>query len=120
MSGKKQTKGQLPNSSVELDGGDQRRYQRISVLWSGEYSDFAGIEQKCVIYDVSVNGVQAKFNHVIDIGTRLVINIAGGVQLVSEVVWSRGENVGLRFKESPDKLASIMAGILPMKCLEYA
>ncbi len=108
--------------SKEIHTGedDQRRYKRVSVLWSGGYSDAAGTEQEFLIYDVSVNGIRAKFDHVVEIGAKLVIKIAGGVQLLSEVVWSKGEVVGLRFKDSPDKLASIMAGVLPMECLEFA
>ncbi|MEH6632674.1 MAG: PilZ domain-containing protein [Halopseudomonas aestusnigri] len=107
-------------SSLSVEGDDKRRFKRVSVLWSGEYSDSEGADQQCVIYDISVNGVRAKFDHVMEIGAQLVIKIAGGIQLMSEVVWARGETVGLCFKDNPDKLASIMAGVLPMACLEYA
>ena len=107
-------------SRPEYGGEDKRRFKRVSVLWSGEYSDSHGTDQHCVIYDVSVNGVRAKFDHILEIGARLVIKIAGGIQLLTEVVWARGETVGLRFQDNPDKLASIMAGVLPMDCLDYA
>ncbi|WP_299375002.1 PilZ domain-containing protein [uncultured Kiloniella sp.] len=99
---------------------DKRRFQRVSVLWSGEYADDQGAEQKCVIFDISVNGVRAKFDQTLEIGTQFILKIAGGFQLLTEVVWSRGRTVGLRFNDSPDKMASIMAGVLPSKCLEFA
>ncbi|WP_421780990.1 PilZ domain-containing protein [Kiloniella litopenaei] len=99
---------------------DKRRFQRVSVLWSGEYADDLGVGQKCVIFDVSVNGVRAKFDQALVIGTQFVLEIAGGVQLLTEVVWAKGKTVGLRFNDSPDKMASIMAGVLPSKCLEFA
>ncbi|KLN60268.1 hypothetical protein WH96_13910 [Kiloniella spongiae] len=98
---------------------DKRRFQRVSVLWSGEYADDQGADQQCVIFDISVNGVRAKFDETLEIGTQFVLKIAGGVQLLTEVVWSKGKTVGLRFSDNPDKLASIMAGVLPAKCLEY-
>ncbi|MCZ4280453.1 PilZ domain-containing protein [Kiloniella laminariae] len=105
---------------TDFAGDDQRRFQRISVLWNGECSsEDSGMSSKCVIFDISVNGVRARFEQGLAVGTRLVINISNGVQFISEVVWSRGQVVGLRFKDSPEKLASIMAGILPLRCLEF-
>ncbi|WP_120496272.1 PilZ domain-containing protein [Kiloniella sp. EL199] len=121
MSEKKLTvkKHTIEDNHAEVSD-DKRRFQRVSVLWSGEYADDQGAEQQCVIFDVSVNGVRAKFDQALEIGTQFVLKIAGGVQLMIEVVWSRGQTVGLRFRDNPNKLASIMAGVLPRKCLEFA
>ena len=87
----------VPISNTTPEGIDQRRSKRVSVLWSGEYTDSNGRGRQCLIYNISATGILGEFQHPLKIGTKHIIKINKELQPLCEVVWTKGENAGLRF-----------------------
>ena len=87
----------IPISNTTHKGIDQRRSKRVSVLWTGKYTDSNGRGQQCLIYNISATGLLGKFHHPLKIGTKHIIKINRELQPLCEVIWTKGGNVGLRF-----------------------
>ena len=70
------------------------------------------------ILDASLNGVKIWAEGYVPVGTKVTLILAGSVHFGGEVVWRRGETLGLCFQDEPEKVAAIMAALLPQRCLQ--
>ncbi len=107
-------------SLVEED--ERRAHKRACVLVSGQVSNPGEKQEKkvdCVILDLSASGAKVRFDEPLVSDQISKITLAGSVDFEVEVAWTSGVVAGLRFLDTPDKVASVLAGILPDGCLDF-
>lgn len=100
-------------SMTELKAPTRRRYERITVMWSGTLTvGRRGIG--CIVRNISAGGatVQVEIPIVVSSVTATLETARLG-QLRAKVVWNRGDLVGLRFSEKPQKVARALGITLP-------
>lgn len=98
---------------TELKAPTKRRYERITVMWSGTLTvGRRGIG--CIVRNISAGGatVQVEIPIVVSSVTATLETARLG-QLRAKVVWNRGDLVGLRFSEKPQKVARALGITLP-------
>jgi hypothetical protein len=96
---------------------DRRRFIRAAtVLKARLLSPHGNVE--ATVLDASLNGVKLWTGSDIPVGTKVTLVLGGAVHFGGEVVWRRDETVGLCFRDDPEKVAAIMAALLPQRCLQ--
>ena len=70
------------------------------------------------VLDASLNGVKVWAAGDVPVGSKVTLVLAGSVHFGGEVVWRLGETLGLCFQDEPEKVATIMAALLPQRCLQ--
>lgn len=98
---------------TELKAPTKRRYERITVMWSGTLTvGRRGIG--CIVRNISAGGatVQVEIPIVVSSVTAILETARLG-QLRAKVVWNQGDLVGLRFSEKPQKVARALGITLP-------
>ena len=98
---------------------DRRAFKRAYVVVSGQVSDDGEKCLDCVVLDLSANGAKIRFEEPVMSDQIFKITLAGAVEFDVEVVWTNGVFAGLKFLDSPAKVASVLAGVLPDGCLEF-
>ncbi|TQV71232.1 PilZ domain-containing protein [Denitrobaculum tricleocarpae] len=100
---------------------DRRLCKRAYVVVSGQVSDRFQSEQKvdCVILNLSASGAKVRFDDPLMSDQIKSITLAGTVEFEVEVAWTSGVFAGLKFLDTPVKVASVLAGVLPDGCLEF-
>lgn len=70
------------------------------------------------VLDASLNGVKIWVAGDVPVGSKITLILAGSVHFGGEVVWRSGETLGICFQDAPEKVATIMAALLPQRCLQ--
>ncbi len=70
------------------------------------------------VMDASLNGVKLWVAGDVPVGSKVTLILAGSVHFGGEVVWRLGETLGICFQDEPEKVATIMAALLPQRCLQ--
>jgi len=96
---------------------DRRRFIRAATVLNARLLTPAGTLEGTVL-DASLNGVKLWASAEIAIGTPVTLVLAGSVHFGGEVVWRRDETLGICFRDDPEKVAVIMAALLPQRCLQ--
>ena len=99
------------------NGSDRRRFKRATTIFNGSLY-LAAERYDSLVLDVSVTGVKVKAQSDIPLGSPVTLALAEKVNFGGEVVWNDGKTVGVRFTKTPEKVAGIMAGLLPHSYLE--
>ena len=89
-------------SGPDHDRRERRRYKRTHVLMAGDL----------------VSGQRATRALVPD--SEFTLRLAETVNLGVEVAWRSHNRLGLRFRDLPEQISSIFAGLLPEDCLATA
>ncbi|GAB4394800.1 MAG: hypothetical protein Tsb0032_23290 [Kiloniellaceae bacterium] len=96
---------------------ERRRFIRAAtVLKARLMTPQATVE--ATVLDASLNGVKIWTAAEVPVGTKVTLLLAGAVHFGGLVVWRRGETLGLCFEDDPEKVATIMAALLPQRCLQ--
>ena len=106
---------------VSIVGDEERRVcKRAYVVVSGQVSDRAEQEQTvdCVILNLSASGAKVRFDDPLMSDQIKRLTLAGTVGFDVEVAWTSGVFAGLKFLDTPEKVASVLAGVLPDGCLD--
>lgn len=98
-------------------GSDRRRFKRATTIFNGSIY-IAAEKYDSVVLDVSVTGVKIKAQGDLPLGAPVTLSLAEKVLFGGEVMWHDGKTVGVRFTKTPEKVACIMAGLLPPSYLE--
>lgn len=100
-------------SIVELKSPLRRRYERITVMWSGTLT-VGKREIGCIVRNISAGGatVQVESPVVVSSVSATLHTPRLGL-LRTKIVWSQGDLVGLRFLEKPQKVARALGITLP-------
>lgn len=76
--------------------GGGKRHQ--SVLLVGRVSR-GGVEEACLVHDISRNGLMARFPDAPAVGDELVVEVRGLAPVTGTVRWVKGRKAGLQFAE---------------------
>lgn len=101
------------------DGSAAERRQFIraaTVLKARLVTEQATVEG--TVMDASLNGVKVWVAGDVPVGSKVTLILAGSVHFGGEVVWRLGETLGICFQDEPEKVATIMAALLPQRCLQ--
>lgn len=106
-------------SGTDQDRRERRRYKRTHVLMVGDLVS-GQRATKGFVLDISANGAQIQFPEPLMPGSEITLRLAETVNLGVEVAWRRHNRLGLRFRDLPEQISSIFAGLLPEDCLAAA
>jgi len=90
----------------------QRRYERITVMWSGNLQ----VGQRtigCIVMNVSAGGATLQVETPVVCNVTVTLETTRLGSLRSRVIWHQGDLVGLRFLEKPQKVARALGIALP-------
>ncbi len=96
---------------------DRRQFKRATTVLNGNLY-MASEKFPSVVLDLSVSGVRLKAKGDLPLGAPVTLALAGKVHLGGEVIWRQGDTVGMSLNKTPEAVASIMAGMLPLSYLE--
>lgn len=99
------------------DPAERRRFIRAATVLRARLVTPQGAVEGTVL-DASLNGVKVWVAGDVPVGTKVTLLLAGAAHFGGEVVWRRGETLGLCFQDDPEKVATIMAALLPQRCLQ--
>ena len=85
--------GPAPPSGREERRGDERL---ITVLRVGKIVT-GGQQDLCLIRNISANGLMANVRSGHRVGDRIEVELKSDSQLAGEVIWVKGQNIGVRF-----------------------
>jgi hypothetical protein len=100
-----------------LERPEKRRYIRAATVLKARLLTTQGTIEGTVM-DASLNGVKVWAAGNLPVGSEVTLILAGAVHFGGQVVWRSGETFGLCFHDEPEKVASIMAALLPQRCLQ--
>lgn len=101
----------------DLHDAERRRFIRTATVLKARLLTPAGSVDGTVL-DASLNGVKLWAAGDVPVGTQVTLILAGAVHFGGEVVWRSGDTLGLCFRDDPEKVAVIMAALLPQRCLQ--
>jgi len=94
---------------------DQRRHIRKRVLWAARLDTAEG-SFACVILNVSRSGAKVRLQNANPISSHqpieLVFEAFGAVS--AEIVWQRGDEIGIHFTADPTQIAAIIGASLSL------
>ncbi len=106
-------------SGNDQDHSERRRYKRTHVLMAGDLVS-GHYATKGTVLDISANGAQIQFPDPLVPDSEITLRLAETVNLSVEVAWRSHNRLGLRFRDLPEQISSIFAGLLPEDCLVAA
>ncbi len=106
-------------SGTDHDRRERRRYKRTHVLMAGDLVS-GQRAAKGFVLDISANGAQIRFPEPLAPDSEITLRLAETVNLGVEIAWRSHNRLGLRFRDLPEQISSIFAGLLPEDCLVAA
>jgi hypothetical protein len=106
-------------SGNDQDHSERRRYKRTHVLMAGDLVS-GPYTTKGTVLDISANGAQIQIPDSLVPESEITLRLAETVNLSVEVAWRSHNRLGLRFRDLPEQISSIFAGLLPEDCLVAA
>ena len=106
-------------SGTDQDRRERRRYKRTHVLMAGDLVSSQRATRGFVL-DISASGAQIQFPDPLIPDSDIALRLAGTVDLSVEVAWRSHDRLGLRFRDLPERISSIFAGLLSEDCLTAA
>jgi hypothetical protein len=96
---------------------ERRRFIRAASILRARLVTPLGTVEATVL-DASLNGVKLWTAADVAVGTRVTLLLAGAAHFGGEVAWRRDETLGLCFRDEPERVAAVMAILLPQRCLQ--
>ena len=98
---------------TELKAPCRRRYERMTVMWSGTLT-VGRREIGCIVRNISAGGATVQVESPIVVSSVAAVLESSRVgQLRAKVMWIKGDLVGLRFLEKPQHVARALALTIP-------
>lgn len=95
----------------EATAAQRRQHRRKRVMWAAKVEiDERSLD--CGAFDVSLGGAKLRVKTAVPLkrAARLILDRFGSLRAIA--VWQRGEAVGLRFLEPPERVRQLFAGTL--------
>jgi hypothetical protein len=100
-------------SMTELKAPCRRRYERMTVMWSGTLT-VGRREIGCIVRNISAGGATVQVDSPVVVSSvAAVLECPRVGQFRGKVVWIRGDLLGLRFSEKPQHVARALALTIP-------
>ena len=95
---------------------ERRRHKRTHVLFSGSLIS-GDRSAPGILFDISAGGARVRLAEPLEPGSAITLRLASRLDFHVEIAWREGQMYGLKFRESPARIAATLAGILPQDCL---
>lgn len=104
------------------DGSERRRYKRLTTRFLGTLHPNAKspAANLCDVVDISASGVRIRPVDPLPEVPLVTLGLERFGLFTAQVVWRDGDEVGLRFLQSPAEIAHGMRGLVPAPCREPA
>lgn len=104
-----------PVREPEADAQEQRQHVRKRVLWAAKLDTKHG-SFDCVILNLSRTGAKLRLVTPVVIPPKQTVELVMGAHgtLPGEVIWQRGDKMGLRFSADPEHVAGIVGKALTL------
>ncbi len=96
---------------VEKQPSESRRFERTTVLWSGELVYREQIVA-CVIVNISAGGAMVRVEDPAFLMTSVVLRNSRIGDLAAQVLWRQDGELGLKFADDPETVAEIIGRAL--------
>jgi hypothetical protein len=90
---------------------ENRRFERTKVLWSGHLI-YREQSVGCIIVNIAAGGAMVRSDDPAFVMTPVVLRNSRIGDLTAEVVWRRGNELGLKFVDNPETVAAIIGRAL--------
>lgn len=100
----------------QMSQSDRRAHKRTHVLFLGHLIS-GDRSVPGVMFDLSASGARMRLAEPLAPGSAITLRLANRLDFHVEMAWEDGQMYGLKFRESPGKIAVTMAGLLPEDCL---
>lgn len=98
-------------------GGDRRLHRRYPVMWSATVTATTPLERyvlNCRIKNISISGLHVLAERELEAGRDVTLKIDRVGSFQGRVVWSEGNRLGIRFTESPERIAELIKDQVPL------
>jgi hypothetical protein len=100
---------------------EKRAYARVPIALAGKvFFPATGMEQDCIVTDISLGGATLQCGGVLEAGTELVLYLQGFDRFAGTIVRADPEEAGMRFhgsdakrERTAEKIVLYLSGILP-------
>ncbi|MFQ5958307.1 MAG: PilZ domain-containing protein, partial [Alphaproteobacteria bacterium] len=99
---------------IPADGVEKRKFKRMPTLFSGSLID-GDRNADVVVLDVSVNGAKLRVPADFECGPAVKLKIDRLGVFPAEVMWHKGNRLGLKFVDAPEEIARNMPGAFASK-----
>ena len=102
----------MADQPVDKDGKIRRKFERVTVLWSGTLNCGTQILD-CLIVNVSAGGAMVRVEAPDLCKKSVVLRSPRFGELAGEVTWRQGKELGIEFKETPEAVSKLLGKALP-------
>ncbi|MCJ9429925.1 PilZ domain-containing protein [Kordiimonas marina] len=92
----------------QQSGEENRTHRRRSVLWPAVLT-VGRHEFNCQIWNMSLGGARIRVDLPLEHGSSVTLSIAGRDAVPAEVVWHRGDALGVAFRVPPHTIKRMFA-----------
>ncbi len=96
------------DAQEKMTGAENRVFQRRSVLWPAKLR-LNSHEITCQVWNLSLGGARVRIDLPVQVGTDMMLYIAGRGELPVTVSWNREDSMGLSFRCSSAKIQETFA-----------
>jgi hypothetical protein len=96
---------------VREQPSEARRFERTTVLWSGQLV-FREQIVACVIVNISAGGAMVRFEDPGFVMSSVVLRCSRIGDLAAKVMWRLNDELGLKFADDPETVAEILGRTL--------
>jgi len=82
-------------------------------MWSGTLTsetEFDLFVLDCRINNFSISGVHVLVERALDSNRPITLKISGVGEFKGQIAWSKGNQIGVRFDDAPDRVAELTQG----------
>jgi hypothetical protein len=98
-------------------GAERRVHPRYPVMWSATVTAATPLERyvlNCRIKNISISGLHVLAEKELEAGRDVTLRIDRVGSFQGRVVWSDGNRLGIRFTESPERIAELIKDQVPL------
>ena len=94
-------------AGIETDDVEKRKFMRLHTLFSGSLID-GDRSAHVAVFEVSVNGAKLRLLADFECSDTVDLKIDRFGTFRAEVIWRKGNRLGLKFVDAPETIASIL------------
>lgn len=102
----------MADQPEDKDRKNRRNLERVAVLWSGNLN-CEGQSHDCLIVNVSAGGAMVRVDTPDLCKKSVVLRSPRFGELVGEITWRQGKELGIEFKETPEAVSKLLGKALP-------
>jgi len=96
--------------STRTASRERRSHPRNSVMWSGSLTSETKFDLyvlDCRINNFSIAGVHVMVERALGVDRPVTLKINGVGEFKGKIAWSKGNQIGVKFDDAPDRVAAL-------------